>query len=142
MTFGEIVSTFFQKKNNANSRFSHKLFNALKLSECSPEFPQLVGVSWLTQFILRVDKRAFARLLGIKSIDGSLFHQQGNFPSHGFFEIGAGDAAKFCPPGINLTGVDFENVRLLVHNEQKFRKGCTEFDIINCRWANFHALRR
>ncbi|KAH0787965.1 hypothetical protein GPJ56_008121 [Histomonas meleagridis] len=139
ITFGDIVANFFQKKNNANSRFSHKLFNALKLSELSPIYPQFVGVQWLTPLILRVDKRVFARLLGIKSIDGSLFHQQGNFPSHGFFEIGAGDAVKYCPPGIDLTGVDFENVRLLIHMEHRFRKGCTEADIEPCKWANSHA---
>ena len=139
ITFGDIVTNFFQKKNNANSRFSHKLFNALKLSELSPIYPQFVGVRWLTPLILRVDKRVFARLLGIKSIDGSLFHQQGNFPSHGFFEIGAGDAIKYCPPGIDMTGVDFENVRLLIHSEHRFRQGCTEADIEPCKWANSHA---
>ena len=136
VTFGEVVTDFFQRKNNANSRFSHKLFNALKLSEYDPIYPQFVGVFWLNQTILRVDKRAFARLLGIKSIDGSLFHQQGNFPSHGFFEIGAGDAVRWCPPDLDLTGVDFENVRLLIHTENLFRKGCTQSDIEHCKWAS------
>ncbi|OHT12718.1 hypothetical protein TRFO_17332 [Tritrichomonas foetus] len=136
MTFGECVSEFFQRKNNANSRFSHKLFNALRLSEFNPIYTPFVGVKWLNENILRVDKRAFARLLGIKSIDGSLFHQQGNFPSHGFFEIGAGDVNRYCPPGLDLTGVDFENVRLLVHTENLFKRGCTEADIEHCRWAS------
>lgn len=135
-TFGEVVAEFFQRKNNANSRFSHKLFNALRLSEWNPIYRPLVGVFWLNQTILRVDKWAFARLLGIKSIDGSLFHQQGNFPSHGFFEIGAGDVQKWCPPELDLTGVDFENVRLLIHTESLFKQGCTESDIETCRWAN------
>ncbi|OHS94430.1 hypothetical protein TRFO_39380 [Tritrichomonas foetus] len=136
MTFGECVQEFFQRKNNANSRFSHKLFNSLKLSEYNPIYTPFVGVKWLNENILRVDKRAFARLLGIKSIDGSLFHQQGNFPSHGFFEIGAGDVQRYCPPNIDLTGVDFENVRLLIHTENLFKRGCTEADIEHCRWAN------
>ena len=136
MTFGECVNDFFQRKNNANSRFSHKLFNALKLSEYNPIYTAFVGVKWLTDTILRVDKRAFARLLGIRSIDGSLFHQQGNFPSHGFFEIGAGDVQKYCPPNLDMTGVDFENVRLLIHTDNLFKRGCTEADIENCRWAN------
>ncbi|KAH0786618.1 hypothetical protein GPJ56_009472 [Histomonas meleagridis] len=134
ITFGDIVTNFFQKKSNANSKFSHKLFNALKLSELSPVFSKFAGVTWLTPYILRVDKIIFASLLGIKSIDGSLFHQQGNFPSHGFFEIGAGDVIKYCPPDIDLTGVDFENVRLLVHSEHRFRQGCTEEDIEPCKW--------
>ena len=136
MTFGECVSEFFQRKNNANSRFSHKLFNALRLSEFNPIFTPFVGVKWINENILRVDKRAFARLLGIKSIDGSLFHQQGNFPSHGFFEIGAGDVSRYCPPGLDLTGVDFENVRLLIHTANLFKRGCTEADIEHCRWAS------
>lgn len=136
ITFGECVSDFFQRKNNAKSRFSYKLFNALCLSEFDSIYVTLVGVKWLNDTILRVDKRAFARLLGIKSIDGSLFHQQGNFPSHGFFEIGAGDVSRYCPPDLDFTGVDFENVRLLIHTENLFKKGCTKADIENCRWAN------
>jgi hypothetical protein len=133
--FGELVREFFQRKNNANCRFSHKLFNALQLSQTGAEWAKLVGVSWLNDTILRVDKRAFARLLGIRSIDGSLFHQQGNFPSHGFIEIGAGDVRDMCPADLDLSGVDFENVRLLFHAEKAFRRGCTEGDIDMCRWA-------
>jgi hypothetical protein len=30
----------------------------------------------------------FAKLLDVKIIDGSLFHHQGNFSSHGFIENG------------------------------------------------------
>jgi hypothetical protein len=133
--FSDLVREFFQRKNNVNSRFSHKLFNALKLSEANPAYAQLVGVSWLTDTILRVDKIAFARLIGVRSIEGSLFHQQGNFPSHGFLEIGAGDVRELCPPGVDLSSVDFENVRLIYHAEGIFRRGCTERDIEACRWA-------
>jgi hypothetical protein len=133
--FSDLVREFFQRKNNVNSRFSHKLFNALRLSEANPVYAKLVGVSWLTDTILKVDKRAFARLLGVRSIDGSLFHQQGNFPSHGFVEIGAGDVKDMCPSGIDLSSIDFENVRLLYHADGIFHRGCTERDIERCRWA-------
>jgi hypothetical protein len=136
-TFGEVIADFFQRKNNANCRFSYKLFNALRLGELNQVYTQLTGVCWLNDTILRVDKRSFARLLGIKSIDGSLFYQQGNFPSHGFFEIGSGDQRQYCPPDLDLTGVDFENVRLLFHVDGQFRKGCTGKDIEDCRWANW-----
>jgi hypothetical protein len=136
-TFGEFVNDFFRRKNNANCRFSHKLFNALALGAFNPTYQNFTGVSWLTELILRVDKRVFARLLGIKSIDGSLFHQQGNFPSHGFTEIGSGDRERCVPPGVDLTGVDFENVRLLIHSRGQFRKGCTSKDIEKCKWANW-----
>lgn len=137
ITFTEIVTDFFRRKNNANSRFSHKLFNALQLSEYDPVvYRNLVGVSWMNENILRVDKIAFAKLLGIKSVDGSFFHQQGNFPSHGFFEIGKGDVARYCPPDLDLTDVDFEDVRILIHMEGRFKRGCSESDIGNCRWMS------
>ena len=134
-TFGELVTDFFQRKNHASCRFSYKLYNALRLSFISPQFAFLVGVSWLNDQIIRVDKRAFARLLGIKSIDGSLFHQQGNFPSHGFVEVPAEDVPKVCP-NVDLTGVDFDNVRLLIHTGGVFVRTAVESDIVNCRWAN------
>jgi hypothetical protein len=133
--FSAVVADFFQRKNCFNCRFSHKLFNALRLVEWRPACEVLVGVSWLTTSILRVNKMVFARLLGIRCIDGSLFHQQGNFPSHGFVEIGAGDVKKMCP-GINLAGVDFEKIRIVFHQDGVFRQGCTEAQIENCKWTS------
>lgn len=135
-SFGELVTKFFQRKNNANCRFPHKLYNALAIVEQDPDMYNLLGVKWITDKIFKVDKLLFGRVLGISAIDGGLFHQQGNFPSHGFFEIGAGDVSRYCPPGLDFTGVDFENVRLLTHAEKLFKRGCTEADIEHCRWAN------
>ena len=79
-SFADIVFDFFQRKNNTNCRFLHKLYNALKISQISPTYSELAGVQWITPNVIKVSKGQFARLLGIKSIDGSLFHQQGNFP--------------------------------------------------------------
>jgi len=134
-TFGELVSDFFQRKNNANSRFSHKLFNALCISNHDPFYAEFLGVEWITPKILRVDKRVFARLLGIKTIDGSLFHQQGNFPSHGFIELDPIEAANHLSSQ-ELQGVDFEGVRLLTHQPGIFVKGCTESVLEGCKWIS------
>lgn len=134
-TFGELVSDFFQRKNHASCRFSYKLYNSLKLSEISERFAVLCGVKWLNNIIVRVDKRAFARLLGIKSIDGSLFHQQGNFTSHGFIEVSAEDVPRICPD-VDLTGVDYDSVRLLYHNEGTFVRTSQESDLTTCKWAS------
>lgn len=133
-TFGQLVSDFFQKKNNANSRFSHKLYNALKISTSDQFYAVYIGVEWVNERVLKVDKRVFARLLGIKTIDGSLFHQQGNFPSHGFIELNEADARRLVPPD-DMEGVDFENVRLLVHQPGIFTRDCTEEDIERCKWV-------
>jgi hypothetical protein len=84
VTFTNLVGQFFQRKNNANCRFPHKLFNALSLVEHSPAMFSLLGVKWVTDRIFKVGRLVFTRLLGISSIDGGLFHRQGNLPSHGF----------------------------------------------------------
>ncbi|OHS94265.1 hypothetical protein TRFO_39532 [Tritrichomonas foetus] len=141
VSFGSLVTDFFQRKNNASTRFSHKLFNALKLTQSDPTYIDLVGVSWMNETILKVNKRIFARLLGIKSIEGSFFHQQGNFPSHGFFEIGRGDIKQFCPPDLDLSSVDFDETRILIHSDGKFTRSCKEIDIEDCKWASGKPLR-
>lgn len=134
-TFGQLVSDFFQKKNNANSRFSHKLYNALKISTSDPFYSVYIGVEWVNERVLKIDKRVFARLLGIKTIDGSLFHQQGNFPSHGFVELNEKEAMAEVSPE-DLKGVDYETVRLLVHQPRIFTRDCTEEDIERCKWIS------
>lgn len=134
-SFGEIISGFFQKKNSSNSRFSHKLFNSIKLGEYDEKFVQFVGVKWLNRAVLRVEKRVFARLIGVKSVDGSLFHQQGNFTSHGFIEISEGEVPSLCPD-IDLTGVDFDNVRLLYHHDGLFHAASTGEEVEAIRWIN------
>jgi len=139
LLLGNLITDFFQRKNNSNSRFSHKLFNALKLSDDN-RFTKIIGIKWITNEIIQVDKLAFARLLGIKSVDGSLFHQQGNFPSHGFIEVSYQDAKKSCP-NLDLKSIDFENIRLLTHSNKIFVKGCSEKDIEECKWANSRSKR-
>lgn len=135
MTFGELVTNFFRRKSNSNNRFYHKLFNALKISEDDPFYSEYVGVEWANPKVIKVDKKKFARLLGIKSIDGSLFHHQGNFPSHGFVELTTQNVADYFP-NKKIENVDFDNVRLLVHQAGVFIQGCTEEVINDCKWIN------
>lgn len=137
ITFGGAVVNFFQRKNHANARFLFKLLNALNLSDSDPKLRPFTGVMWLNDYVFRVDKRSFARLIGTKTIDNSLFHQQGNFPSHGFVEITAGEVEKACPD-VDLTGVDFDNVRLIMHGEHLFYRGCSESVINECKWTKSH----
>jgi len=123
--FVDIVFDFFRRKNNINCRFLHKLYNAIQISTISDMYADLVGVRFITTNVLKVNKGAFARLLGIKSVDGGLFHKQGNFPTHSFVELTAEQAAQYCE-GIDLSSVDFDEVRLLVHLPGIFTNNCTE----------------
>jgi hypothetical protein len=137
-TFGELVNEFFSRKSSANSRFLHKLVNALKLTDSNPGLFELVGVAWVTDRIFKVDKVRFARLLGIKAIDGSLFHKQGNFPSHGFVEI-CPEGGKAMLTAKELEGIDFDVVRLLRHESERFSRGHPPNMDELCKW---HGARR
>jgi hypothetical protein len=132
-TFGHLVDVFFQRRNTHNCHFTHKLFNALKLSSAFPNLAPFVGVEWITSDVFRVNKRVFGRLLDIKAIDGSLFHRQGNFPSHGFVELKEKEAHGLCSPQA-LVGVDFDCIRLIKHQGGLFVQSSTGEDIDNCGW--------
>jgi hypothetical protein len=130
-TFGELVSKFFQRKNNANCRLPVKLYNALV--EHAPEMFSLIGVQWMTDPVFKVDKLIFGRMLGISAIDWSLFHQQGNSSSHGFVEV-RGEDPSTLKAAHQLADVDHERVRLFVHTGEDFKKGTREDVVIQCRW--------
>ncbi|KAK8878324.1 hypothetical protein M9Y10_005090 [Tritrichomonas musculus] len=126
--FSDVVSDFFQRKNNSNCRFIHKLYNALRMVEFDSKFIPIVGIQWINDSILRINRIVIAKLLRIKAIEGSLFHQQGNFPSHGFVELEPADVRKIYP------NFDFSIDRLLTHKDHIFVKGCTEEEVLKCKW--------
>jgi hypothetical protein len=135
VTFGALVTSFFRRRNVAGCRFAHKLFNALRIGTVYPNIRRYLGVEWITRTVLRVDKNVFSRLLSIKVVNSALFYQQGNFPSHGFVEMGAVEAGRTLPPEL-LEGVDFERVRLLIHHDGGFKSDSSHTDIENCKWIN------
>jgi hypothetical protein len=135
VTFGHVVADFFQRKNSSTNRFSHKLYNALKIADSDLFYVDFVGIQWITDWILKVDKAVFARLLGIKTVDGSLFHQQGNFPSHGFVELSQAEAAESVPQAI-LDTVDYNAVRLLRHRSGALTRHSAELAIDSCKWTS------
>jgi hypothetical protein len=140
-TFGQLVTGFFWRKSGINTRFIHKLFNALRISVVDDFYFKLVGVAWVTDRILKVDKIGFARLLGIRTIDGSLFYKQGNFPSHGFVEIPFDEARRSLPRNM-CEDLDFDLVRLFVHESGEFYRGCSPAVIRQCKWFNFRKDRK
>ncbi|KAH0788391.1 hypothetical protein GPJ56_007693 [Histomonas meleagridis] len=134
ITFGELITKFFQRKNNSNCRFPHKLYNALVIVECNPSMWFLVGVRWITDTIFKVDKYIFGRLLGITSIDGGLFHCQGNFASHGFVELSYDEVRQMQEKSINLSDIDMDRLRLMKHKKGTFTKNSKEEEIAKCKW--------
>jgi hypothetical protein len=91
---GVLIASFFQKRNSKHCKFPYKLYNALLITDQCPHLYRHLGIRWLTDEVLVVEKFVFARLLGLRSVDGGLFHQQGNFPSHGFTELSFQEAQE------------------------------------------------
>ena len=125
--FNELVTKFFQRKNTSNCRFPHKLYNALRIVQNDPKLFNLFGVKWINKTLFLVDKLIFGRLLGLNSIDGGLFHCQGNFPSHGFVEVYE-DVQADIP-------IDHDRIRILKHKNGLFSQSSPEEDITNCKWG-------
>lgn len=128
--FGELETEFFQKKNSSKIRLSYKLYNALKIVEFDEKFFQFIGVKWLSRVVFRVDKRKFARFLGVKSIDSLLFHQQGIFVPLGLIEITEIEASTIYPE-LGLTEIDFDEIRIFHHNTGLFTSSSTAEEIEN-----------
>jgi hypothetical protein len=131
--FGVLVVSFFRKRNSMHCKFPFKLVNALLLTEKEPTFFPWVGIRWVTDTVLFVEKLIFAKLLGIRTIDGSFFHQQGNFPSHGFLELSFQEAQEIAFE-TGLGEVDSTNMRFLKHATGALTRKTTELDIHQLKW--------
>ena len=131
--FGILVATFFRKRNSMHCKVPFKLFNALKLTQQCPEFLPHVGVEWTTDTVFRVHRAAFARLLGVKTVEGGLFHQQGNFPSHGFLELPFDESDRISRAA-GLGPADLSQVRFMTHATGRFHRQSTEEDLEMCKW--------
>jgi hypothetical protein len=134
-TFGEVVQSFFQRRNNANCRFPHKLFNALVLVDNDPKFYDLVGVKWVTDRVFKVDKLLFGRLLAVGTVDDALFHHQGMFQTNGFVELSQNDTNALRDE-YDIGDVDQERVRLMFSETNSFYRNCDEAAVSSCGWAS------
>ena len=133
IAFGTLVTTFFRRRNSTSSKFPYKLYNALRITEFLPDFFPHVGVRWVTDKIIWVNREAFARLLGVKTIEGGLFHQQGNFPSHGFEELSF-EESECLASQLGLGRIDLSVMRLMRHSTGLFRRDSKEADLERCKW--------
>ena len=133
-SFGAIVENFFMSKGSSSTYFSFKLYNALQIVKYFPPLIALIGVEWVNDYVIKVNKKAFAMLLGINKIDGGLFHSQGNFPSYGFVVIQSfADAISHVSEDV-AKSVDYIDTVLLYHKERMFIKSSTESDVVKLKY--------
>ncbi|EAX97047.1 hypothetical protein TVAG_353770 [Trichomonas vaginalis G3] len=131
ISFENMIHTYFHRRNSSHARFVYKLYNALLITAAYPSLLPMIGVSWETNNIIKVRKTPFASLIGTRIADNSLFHKQGNFPTHGFAELTSEEAVVH---NINISYIDFDEIRLVYHLNGKFTKNCGEKVLKSCIW--------
>ena len=75
------------RRNGGARQFEYKLYNALCITKKHPETYKFIGAKWITNSIMKIDSQIFGNLLGIRAVQGGLFHKQGNFSRHGFTHV-------------------------------------------------------
>lgn len=133
--------SYFVKKNSVSRRFEHKLWNCLRITSAYPNLTKIIGVQWVSTTVIKVYKYPFAKFLNINSVDGALFHKQGNFTRHGFVELTEADAQRDLSPDI-CVDVDYRDVHLVYHHNASFTADSTEEIICNCKWVDPQPISR
>jgi len=112
---------YFQKRKGFARRFDYKLYNALLITKNNPPMFQIIGAMWVTNDIMKIHSEIFASLIGISTVQGGLFHKQGNFTRHGFvhiFKKSLGDNES----NPDLIDVDDHIVRLFADRFRRFSR--------------------
>jgi hypothetical protein len=113
---------YFTRRNGVARQFEYKLYNALCITLAFPEAYEFVGAIWISDTVMKINSQVFANLLGIHTVQGGLFHKQGNFSRHEFlpvFKIGSPDLAELP----ECAEVDDYNIRLYTDTLNRFVRG-------------------
>jgi hypothetical protein len=78
---------YFTRRNGIGRQFDYKLHNALRITMHFPDGYEFVGAVWISGTVMKIHAAAFANLLGIQTVQGGLFHKQGNFSRYGFAHV-------------------------------------------------------
>ena len=115
------------KRNGYARLFPFKLYHALLITKAFPDAYRYTGVKWVSDQIMKVNGTVFAKLLGIHTVTGGLFHKQGNFSRHQFEQVFTKDHPELSGnPDIN--DVDDLTTMLFVDLKHRFSRD-SEFDL-------------
>ena len=129
-----LSKNYFSRKNNENSRFEHKLWNALQITSAFPQSFEFIGVAWVTNEIFKVHKKIFAQFNNIKCVNDSLFNKQGNFPTHGFIHA-SDDIIHQLIPEDQIQDLYQPDIVVFYHKDSTFRKDSNEDNINQCKYV-------
>jgi hypothetical protein len=119
MSLLELRQMYFTRRNGVCRQFDYKLYNALCITMKFPNAYEFVGAIWISASIMKIHAQAFANLLGVHTVQGALFHKQGNFARHGFTHV----FRQSAPHLSDCDNVDDYNVRLYIDRSQRFLRG-------------------
>jgi hypothetical protein len=129
-----IVAEFFRARSSRILRFEYKLWNALALAKHYPDLYQFVGVMWLTQTVLKVNRDVFGHFINVTRPAAALYNNQGSFATHGFQEVALKDVQGTVDPE-DLSDVDESIVRLFEHTTTLFNVYSTDAQVLCCRYV-------
>jgi hypothetical protein len=110
---------YFTRRNGLSRQFLFKLHNALRITLKFPQAYVFVGAIWVSPAVIKINAQAFAAFLGVKTVQGALFHKQGNFSRHGFTPVLRHGSADVITAA-DCEDVDDYNVRLYTDMSRKF----------------------
>lgn len=123
----ELRSNFFTRRNGIGRVFPIKLYHALLITKAFPDAYYFTGVIWITNTVFKVNASLFASLLGIHSVQGGLFHKQGNFSRHKYSQVMIQSSPEFAAMP-ECSDVDDFYVRLFTDPQGRFTRD-TEYNI-------------
>jgi hypothetical protein len=122
LSLWDLRQMYFTRRNGLARQFEYKLHNALCITAAFPAAYEFVGAVWVCDRLMKISAAAFANLLGIHTVQGGLFHKQGNFSRHGFehvFKVSSAELAKMP----ECAEVDDYQVRLYTDRMNRFVRG-------------------
>jgi len=121
MPLSRLKKIYFQKRKGMARRFDYKLYNALLITKAQPQLYGSIGAIWVSSDVMKIDSEIFANLIGISTVQGGLFHKQGNFPRHGFQHIYKNSCQELIM-NPNCADVDDHIVRLFCDKLRRFTR--------------------
>lgn len=113
----ELKKKYFARRNGPARHFNYKLTNALKITRRFPQYYLFIGVIQIRNNLIKVNSTTFGTLLGIRAIQGGLFHKQGNFHRNGFQQVPKKEVDRITLE-VDIDDVDDNEVRIYTIPEQ------------------------
>ncbi|OHT11561.1 hypothetical protein TRFO_18916 [Tritrichomonas foetus] len=139
LTFKQLVDDYFKQTRNNNATFMLKLYNLLMITSNVPMLEKAIGIKWVSPRVIEVSRLGLVNIFKVResTVDGAMFHRQGNFSTHQFVEIGEVNYKKYEfyeYPNIEKIPGD---TKFFIHEPRVFtHRIMTEHELRTIRYSN------